>query len=75
MRKYGCDLTFTPMIVADSFVKSQKARDVEFGTNKCKFSQKMKIAIEMFVNIQGLLLARCTCVICNTKWQTCVNKN
>ncbi|RZF47590.1 hypothetical protein LSTR_LSTR012212 [Laodelphax striatellus] len=34
VRKYGCDLCFSPMIVADSFVKSIKARDVEFTTNE-----------------------------------------
>ncbi|XP_073228717.1 tRNA-dihydrouridine(20a/20b) synthase [NAD(P)+]-like isoform X2 [Porites lutea] len=31
--KYGCDLAFTPMIISDSFVKSIKARDMEFTTN------------------------------------------
>ena len=31
--RYGCDLVFTPMIVADCFVKSVKARDMEFTTN------------------------------------------
>lgn len=31
--RYGCDLVFTPMIVADCFVKSVKARDTEFTTN------------------------------------------
>ncbi|XP_066149372.1 tRNA-dihydrouridine(20a/20b) synthase [NAD(P)+]-like [Euwallacea fornicatus] len=30
---YGCDLTFTPMILADSFCKSPKARLNEFTTN------------------------------------------
>jgi tRNA-dihydrouridine synthase 4 len=30
VRKYGCDLAFTPMILADTFVASAKARDVEF---------------------------------------------
>lgn len=34
VRKYGCDLVHTPMIVSDSFVKSAKARDVEFTTCK-----------------------------------------
>ncbi|KAK2571010.1 tRNA-dihydrouridine(20a/20b) synthase [NAD(P)+]-like [Acropora cervicornis] len=33
VRMYGCDLVFTPMIVADCFVKSVKARDMEFTTN------------------------------------------
>ncbi|KAB7494216.1 tRNA-dihydrouridine(20a/20b) synthase [NAD(P)+]-like [Armadillidium nasatum] len=30
VRKYGCDLCFTPMIVADSFIKSKNARDNDF---------------------------------------------
>ncbi|CAH0551518.1 unnamed protein product [Brassicogethes aeneus] len=30
---YGCDLAFTPMILADSFCKSEKARNNEFTTN------------------------------------------
>ncbi|XP_002739522.1 tRNA-dihydrouridine(20a/20b) synthase [NAD(P)+]-like [Saccoglossus kowalevskii] len=34
VRKYGCDVTFTPMIVSDSFIKSIKARDNEFSTHK-----------------------------------------
>lgn len=34
VRRYGCDLAFTPMIVSDSFIKSAKARDVEFTTNE-----------------------------------------
>lgn len=34
VRKYGCDLCYTPMIMANSFVQSQKARDIEFTTNK-----------------------------------------
>ena len=32
VRMYGCDLAFTPMILADTFVASNKARDVEFTT-------------------------------------------
>ncbi|XP_052781231.1 tRNA-dihydrouridine(20a/20b) synthase [NAD(P)+]-like [Mya arenaria] len=32
VRKYGCDLAFTPMIIANSFVESLKARDIEFTT-------------------------------------------
>jgi tRNA-dihydrouridine synthase 4 len=31
--KYNCDVTFTPMIVSDSFIKSQKARDTDFTTS------------------------------------------
>ncbi|XP_066298742.1 tRNA-dihydrouridine(20a/20b) synthase [NAD(P)+]-like isoform X1 [Branchiostoma lanceolatum] len=33
VRRYNCDLAFTPMIIAESFVKSLKARDSEFTTN------------------------------------------
>lgn len=33
VRKYNCDLCYTPMIVSDSFVKSEKARHAEFTTN------------------------------------------
>lgn len=34
VRLYDCDLAFSPMILADSFYKSQKARDNEFTTNQ-----------------------------------------
>lgn len=34
VRRYGCDICFTPMILADSFVQSLKARDNEFTTHK-----------------------------------------
>ncbi|XP_061874852.1 tRNA-dihydrouridine(20a/20b) synthase [NAD(P)+]-like isoform X2 [Colius striatus] len=34
VRKYGCDLCYTPMIIAADFVRSAKARDSEFTTNK-----------------------------------------
>nr|CAH7725417.1 unnamed protein product [Callosobruchus chinensis] len=33
VKLYGCDLTFTPMILADSFCQSEKARQNEFTTN------------------------------------------
>lgn len=32
VRQYNCDICFTPMILADSFVQSEKARDNEFST-------------------------------------------
>ena len=32
VRKYGCDLTYTSMIMADSFVQSESSRTVEFVT-------------------------------------------
>ena len=34
VRLYDCDIAFSPMIMADSFYMSQKARDNEFTTNK-----------------------------------------
>lgn len=34
VRKYDCDLAFTPMIISNSFVKSIKARDNDF-TSSC----------------------------------------
>ncbi|XP_077120913.1 tRNA-dihydrouridine(20a/20b) synthase [NAD(P)+]-like isoform X2 [Ranitomeya variabilis] len=34
VRKYGCDLCYTPMIVAADFIKSAKARNNEFTTNQ-----------------------------------------
>lgn len=34
VRRYNCDICFTPMILADSFVQSSKARDNEFTTNR-----------------------------------------
>ncbi|XP_075229373.1 dihydrouridine synthase 4 isoform X2 [Lycorma delicatula] len=33
VRKYGCDLCFSPMIIADSFIKSLKARESDFSTS------------------------------------------
>ena len=33
VRKYGCDIAFTPMIVSNSFVQSEKCRNVELITN------------------------------------------
>ncbi|KAL0108906.1 hypothetical protein PUN28_014190 [Cardiocondyla obscurior] len=34
VRRYGCDICFTPMILANSFVQSPKARHNEFTTHK-----------------------------------------
>ncbi|KMQ91455.1 trna-dihydrouridine 20a 20b synthase [Lasius niger] len=34
VRRYGCDICFTPMILADSFVRSLKARENEFTTHE-----------------------------------------
>ncbi|KAJ0022144.1 hypothetical protein NQD34_009634 [Periophthalmus magnuspinnatus] len=34
VRKYKCDICFTPMIVAADFMRSERARDSEFTTSK-----------------------------------------
>ncbi|CAK9824410.1 DNA repair and recombination protein RAD54-like [Anthophora retusa] len=34
VRQYDCDICFTPMILADSFIQSAKARDNEFSSNR-----------------------------------------
>lgn len=33
VRKYGCDIAFTPMIISESFIQSVKARNSDFTTN------------------------------------------
>ena len=33
VRKYSCKIAHTPMIMSESFVRSQKARDVDFTTD------------------------------------------
>jgi tRNA-dihydrouridine synthase 4 len=33
VRKYNCDIAYSPMIIAESFVQSVKARDSDFTTN------------------------------------------
>jgi tRNA-dihydrouridine synthase 4 len=32
-RRWGCDVTYTPMIVAEDFINSKESRQVEFTTN------------------------------------------
>ena len=34
IRKYDCDLAYTPMIMSNSFVRSPRARDIEFTTHE-----------------------------------------
>lgn len=34
VRRYGCDVAFTPMILSESFIQSHKARDVEFTSSE-----------------------------------------
>mmetsp|Transcript_195 Transcript_195/g.437 ORF Transcript_195/g.437 Transcript_195/m.437 type:complete len:319 (-) Transcript_195:6-962(-) len=33
VRSWGCELVYTPMIMAESFIASSRARDIEFTTN------------------------------------------
>uniref|UniRef100_A0A8C7EI78 DUS-like FMN-binding domain-containing protein n=1 Tax=Nothoprocta perdicaria TaxID=30464 RepID=A0A8C7EI78_NOTPE len=43
VRRYECDLCYTPMIVAADFVRSAKARDSEFTTNNDGQWQKVMV--------------------------------
>ncbi|XP_071071618.1 tRNA-dihydrouridine(20a/20b) synthase [NAD(P)+]-like [Dasypus novemcinctus] len=59
VRKYSCDLCYTPMIVAADFVKSIKARDSEFTTNQgdCPL-------IVQFAANDARLLSDAACIVC-----------
>lgn len=49
---YECDLCFTPMIMADSYVKSAKARAHEFQTDSGLFEYCYHIQIKLlFIKI------------------------
>jgi tRNA-dihydrouridine synthase len=37
VRRHGAQLVFTPMIISDSFVKSEKCRAIEFTTDEGLF--------------------------------------
>lgn len=56
VRKYCVDIAYTPMIISDSFVKSQKARDAEFttgpGTNVLRTTIGVKRSM-CFINNNG----------------------
>lgn len=41
--RWGADVSYTPMIIAENFVKSIKARDNEFSTDSCKLSMCHKL--------------------------------
>uniref|UniRef100_A0A8D2QBU6 Dihydrouridine synthase 4 like n=1 Tax=Zonotrichia albicollis TaxID=44394 RepID=A0A8D2QBU6_ZONAL len=56
VRKYSCDLCYTPMIVAADFVRSAKARDSEFTTNKEKCSES---TCGLFSTRSALVLCIC----------------
>ncbi|XP_069085936.1 tRNA-dihydrouridine(20a/20b) synthase [NAD(P)+]-like isoform X2 [Pleurodeles waltl] len=58
VRKYYCDLCYTPMIVATDFVKSVKARDSEFTTN-----QGDRPLIVQFAAKEAQTLADAACMV------------
>ncbi|XP_030072618.1 B-cell receptor-associated protein 29-like, partial [Microcaecilia unicolor] len=59
VRKYSCDLCYTPMIVAADFVKSVKARDSEFTTNEGD-----RPLIVQFAANESQVLADAACLVC-----------
>ncbi|KAK0133093.1 tRNA-dihydrouridine(20a/20b) synthase [NAD(P)+]-like [Merluccius polli] len=58
VRKYGCDVCFTPMIVAADFMRSNKARDSEFTTNDSD-----RPLIVQFASGDAQTLADAACVV------------
>ncbi|CAI5785227.1 tRNA-dihydrouridine20a/20b 20b synthase NADP+-like isoform X2 [Podarcis lilfordi] len=58
VRKYDCDLCYTPMIVAADFVRSVKARHSEFTTN-----QGDRPLIVQFAAKDAHVLAEAACII------------
>ncbi|KAM3875251.1 tRNA-dihydrouridine(20a/20b) synthase [NAD(P)+]-like [Diretmus argenteus] len=58
VRKYDCDICFTPMIVAADFMRSVKARDSEFTTNEAD-----RPLIVQFAASDAQTLADAACVV------------
>uniref|UniRef100_A0A8C9YPC9 tRNA-dihydrouridine synthase n=1 Tax=Sander lucioperca TaxID=283035 RepID=A0A8C9YPC9_SANLU len=58
VRKYNCDICFTPMIVAADFMRSVKARDSEFTTNESD-----RPLIVQFASHDAQTLADAACVV------------
>uniref|UniRef100_A0A3B4TAL4 tRNA-dihydrouridine(20a/20b) synthase [NAD(P)+]-like n=2 Tax=Seriola dumerili TaxID=41447 RepID=A0A3B4TAL4_SERDU len=58
VRKYNCDICFTPMIVAADFMRSVKARDSEFTTN-----ERDRPLIVQFAAHDAQTLADAACVV------------
>ncbi|XP_040902160.1 B-cell receptor-associated protein 29-like isoform X2 [Toxotes jaculatrix] len=58
VRKYDCDICFTPMIVAADFMRSVKARDSEFTTN-----ERDRPLIVQFAAHDAQTLADAACVV------------
>lgn len=68
VRHYDCDICFTPMILADSFVQSNKARDNEFSTNnedKPLIVQFAAKSVNDFVNATEMVAPYCNGVDLN----------
>ncbi|XP_054474118.1 uncharacterized protein LOC129106796 isoform X2 [Anoplopoma fimbria] len=58
VRKYDCDICFSPMIVASDFMRSVKARDSEFTTNESD-----RPLIVQFAAPDAQTLADAACVV------------
>ncbi|XP_067324909.1 tRNA-dihydrouridine(20a/20b) synthase [NAD(P)+]-like isoform X1 [Anolis sagrei] len=58
VRKYNCDLCYTPMIIAADFVRSEKARHSEFTTN-----QGDRPLIVQFAAKEAQVLADAACIV------------
>ncbi|XP_071242303.1 tRNA-dihydrouridine(20a/20b) synthase [NAD(P)+]-like [Salvelinus alpinus] len=58
VRKFDCDICFTPMIVAPDFMRSVKARDSEFTTNEAD-----RPLIVQFAASDAQTLADAACVV------------
>ncbi|XP_037836089.1 B-cell receptor-associated protein 29 isoform X2 [Kryptolebias marmoratus] len=58
VRKYSCDVCFTPMIIAADFMRSVKARDSEFTTNA-----RDRPLIVQFAAQDAQTLADAACVV------------
>jgi len=68
VRLYDCDLAFSPMILADSFYQSQKARDNEFTTNEADKPLIVQLAannVEFFSGAAELVANDCNGVDLN----------
>lgn len=49
VRKYGVDLSFTPMTMTDSFCRSEKARQIEFSTSEGSKLMNTEILICIYI--------------------------
>ncbi|KAF1742260.1 hypothetical protein MXB_2112 [Myxobolus squamalis] len=66
--KYEVDVAFTPMILADSFIKSDKAREADFCTDTSKkiiFTSDDRPLIVQFGANDGPSLVKAISYICN----------